>query len=91
MTFLSRIMLLKSQAHFSTDVQRGGTSINGAAFKGTGKRKTELARKRVGLMIAGFTVAYAVIGGRLVLRELFSRIARLEMPEVFTATALMVV
>ncbi|MFN7011647.1 MAG: peptidoglycan D,D-transpeptidase FtsI family protein [Allorhizobium sp.] len=66
MTFLSRIMLLKSQAHFSTDVQRGGTSINGAAFKGTGKRKTELARKRVGLMIAGFTVAYAVIGGRLV-------------------------
>ena len=66
MTFLSRIMLLKSQAHFSTDVQRGGTSINGAAFKGSGKRKTELARKRVGLMIAGFTVAYAVIGGRLV-------------------------
>ncbi|MBW8321222.1 MAG: penicillin-binding protein 2 [Arenimonas sp.] len=66
MTFLSRIMLLKSQAHFSTDVQRGATTMNGAAFKGTGKRKTELARKRVGLMIAGFVVAYGVIGGRLV-------------------------
>lgn len=67
MTFLSRIMLLKSQAHFSTDVQRGGgPTMNGAAFKGTGKRKTELARKRVGLMIAGFVVAYGVIGGRLV-------------------------
>lgn len=66
MTFLSRIMLLKSQAHFSTDVQRGGTSMNGAAFKGTAKRKTQLARKRVGLMMAAFTVAYAVIGGRLV-------------------------
>ena len=66
MTFLSRIMLLKSQAHFSTDVQRGGTSVNGAAFKGTAKRKTQLARKRVGLMMAAFTVAYAVIGGRLV-------------------------
>jgi len=59
-------MLLKSQAHFSTDVQRGGTSMNGAAFKGTAKRKTQLARKRVGLMMAAFTVAYAVIGGRLV-------------------------
>ncbi|GEO83799.1 MULTISPECIES: peptidoglycan D,D-transpeptidase FtsI family protein [Alphaproteobacteria] len=66
MTFLSRIMVLKSRAHFSTDVQRGGATINGAAFTGTGKRKAELARKRVGMMIAGFVVAYAVIGGRLV-------------------------
>ncbi|NML73150.1 penicillin-binding protein 2 [Rhizobium sp. S-51] len=66
MTFLSRIMLLKSRAHFSTDVQRGGTTMNGVAFKGTGKRKTEMARRRVGLMIAGFTAVYAVIGGRLV-------------------------
>ncbi|MHA7968624.1 peptidoglycan D,D-transpeptidase FtsI family protein [Rhizobium sp. CAU 1783] len=66
MTFLSRIMLLKSRAHFSTDVQRGGTTMNGVAFKGTGKRKTEMARRRVGLMIAGFTAVYAIIGGRLV-------------------------
>ena len=65
MTFLSRIMLLKSQAHFSADVHRAGATMNGT-FKGTGKRKTEMARKRVGLMIAGFAVAYAIIGGRLV-------------------------
>ncbi|MCJ7993354.1 penicillin-binding protein 2 [Rhizobium cremeum] len=65
MTFLSRIMLLKSQAHFSADVHRAGASMNGT-FKGAGKRKTEMARKRVGLMIAGFAVAYAIIGGRLV-------------------------
>ncbi len=66
MTFLSRIMLLKSQAHFSTDVQRGGPVVNSATFKGTGKRKTEMAKTRVGLMFAGFCVAYAIIGGRLV-------------------------
>nr|WP_299496410.1 penicillin-binding protein 2 [uncultured Rhizobium sp.] len=66
MTFLSRIMLLKSRAHFSTDVQRSGTVINGATFKGAGKRKTEMARTRVGIMIAGFCFAYAIIGGRLV-------------------------
>ncbi|EHS49684.1 penicillin-binding protein transpeptidase [Rhizobium sp. PDO1-076] len=66
MTFLSRIMLLKSRAHFSTDVQRSGTVINGTTFKGAGKRKTEMARTRVGIMIAGFCFAYAIIGGRLV-------------------------
>jgi cell division protein FtsI (penicillin-binding protein 3) len=66
MTFLSRIMLLKSRAHFSTDVQRGGAVVNGATFKGAGKRKSEMAKNRVGLMIATFCVAYAVIGGRLV-------------------------
>jgi cell division protein FtsI (penicillin-binding protein 3) len=66
MTFLSRIMLLKSQAHFSTDVQRGGAVVNSATFKGTGKRKTEMAKTRVGLMFASFCIAYAVIGGRLV-------------------------
>ncbi|MDI6838112.1 MAG: penicillin-binding protein 2, partial [Rhizobiaceae bacterium] len=65
MSFLSRIMLLKSQAHFATGGERAvvGTTV---AIKGTGKRKSELARKRVGLMIAGFVVAYGVIGGRLV-------------------------
>jgi Cell division protein FtsI/penicillin-binding protein 2 len=66
MSFLSRLMLLKSQAHFSAHSQRGGVSISAGTFKGSGKRKAELARKRVGLMIAGFFVAYAVIGGRLV-------------------------
>ncbi|MCC8934711.1 peptidoglycan D,D-transpeptidase FtsI family protein [Rhizobium sp. 'Codium 1'] len=66
MTFLSRIMLLKSQAHFSTDVQRGGAVVNSASFKGAGKRKSEMAKTRVGLMFATFCVAYAVIGGRLI-------------------------
>ncbi|MBO3760860.1 penicillin-binding protein 2 [Ciceribacter sp. L1K23] len=66
MSFLSRIMLLKSQAHFSANSQRVGVSLNTGTFKGTGKRKAELARKRVGLMMAGFVAFYAVIGGRLV-------------------------
>ncbi len=65
MSFLSRIMLLKSQAHFATGSDRA-VSGKTVAIKGTGKRKSELARKRVGLMIAGFVVAYGVIGGRLV-------------------------
>jgi cell division protein FtsI (penicillin-binding protein 3) len=66
MSFLSRIMLLKSQAHFSTDVQRGGAVVSGPRIKGTAKRKSEMAKTRVGLMIAGFCVVYAIIGGRLV-------------------------
>lgn len=67
MSFLSRIMLLKSQAHFSSDGKGGAShSVKKPAFEGSGKRKAELARKRVGLMIAGFAVAYGVIGGRLV-------------------------
>ena len=66
MSFLSRIMFLKSQAHFATGGQRGGGEVNSVTFKGTGKRKAELARKRVGLMIVGFVAAYGVIGGRLV-------------------------
>ncbi|SMC59340.1 penicillin-binding protein 2 [Rhizobium sp. RU36D] len=65
MSFLSRLMLLKSQAHFSANGNRGGFA-SGTTFEGTGKRKAGLARKRVGLMIAGFAVAYSVIGGRLV-------------------------
>ncbi|QLF70851.1 penicillin-binding protein 2 [Peteryoungia desertarenae] len=66
MSFLSRIMLLKSQAHFSADVGRASVTTEGPTFKGTAKRKTEMARNRVGLIIFSFVVAYAVIGGRLV-------------------------
>lgn len=65
MSFLSRLMLLKSQAHFSANSNRGGFA-SGTTFEGAGKRKAGLARKRVGLMIAGFAIAYSVIGGRLV-------------------------
>ncbi len=66
MTFLSRIMILKSQAHFSSSGQRGGGFPENASFEGSAKRKSALARKRVGLMIAGFVICYGVIGGRLV-------------------------
>lgn len=66
MTFLSRIMLLKSRAHFSTDGQRGGVTSNNLTIKGEGKRKAQMARNRVGLVIAGFCLVYTVIGGRLV-------------------------
>ncbi|MGF0538587.1 peptidoglycan D,D-transpeptidase FtsI family protein [Agrobacterium sp. ES01] len=64
MSFLSRLMLLKSKAHFSTDSPRGGVPADGI-FIGAGKRKSGLARKRVGLMIAAFAVAYGVVGVRL--------------------------
>ncbi|KAA3512639.1 penicillin-binding protein 2 [Agrobacterium vitis] len=66
MTFLSRMMLLKSRAHFSTDVRRGGVRGKGRAFEGAGKRKADMAKRRVGLLILGFTLVYGVIGGRLV-------------------------
>ncbi|BCH59058.1 cell division protein [Agrobacterium vitis] len=66
MTFLSRMMLLKSRAHFSTDVRRGAVRGKGRAFEGAGKRKADMAKRRVGLLILGFTLVYGVIGGRLV-------------------------
>lgn len=66
MTFLSRMMLLKSRAHFSTDVRRGAARGKGRAFEGAGKRKADMAKRRVGLLILGFTLVYGVIGGRLV-------------------------
>ncbi|MCC2610422.1 penicillin-binding protein 2 [Neorhizobium sp. Rsf11] len=65
MSFLSRIMVLKSRAHFSAG-SRGYSSSGGASFEGTRKRKANQAKNRVGLLIAGFTVFYCVIGGRLV-------------------------
>ena len=52
MSFLSRIMLLKSQAHFSTDVQRGGAVISGPRIKGTAKRKSEMAKTRPAVIVS---------------------------------------
>ncbi len=63
MSFLSRIMIVKSRAHFSSD-SRGRGSEKGS-FEGTRKRKSAQAKNRVGLLIAGFAVFYCVIGGRL--------------------------
>jgi cell division protein FtsI (penicillin-binding protein 3) len=65
MSFLSRIMVLKSRAHFSAG-GRGRPSMRGASFEGTRKRKSAQAKTRVGLLIAGFVAFYGVIGGRLV-------------------------
>lgn len=65
MSFLSRIMVLKSRAHVSAGT-RGSRSVRSNAFEGTGKRKAAQARNRVGLLILGFTAVYCVIGGRLV-------------------------
>ena len=63
MSFLSRIMVLKSRAHFSAG---GRSPTRGSSFEGSRKRKSAQAKNRVGLLIAGFTVFYCVIGGRLV-------------------------
>ncbi|CAK08800.1 peptidoglycan D,D-transpeptidase FtsI family protein [Rhizobium johnstonii] len=68
MSFLSRIMVLKSQAHFSAGVYNrfGGPSPAGLAIEGSRKKKSGQAKSRVGLLILGFMGVYAVIGGRLV-------------------------
>jgi len=63
MSFLSRIMVLKSRAHFSAG--RRGRSSETASFEGTRKRKSTQAKNRVGLLIVGFAAFYCVIGGRL--------------------------
>ncbi|MDB5526408.1 MAG: penicillin binding transpeptidase domain protein [Rhizobium sp.] len=66
MSFLSRIMILKSKAHFNT----GGRGLPAPApdmnFQGTRKTTGSQARNRIAIMIGCFTLAYAVIGGRLV-------------------------
>lgn len=64
MSFLSRVMVLKSKAHFSAG-GRGGPADQAARFEGSRKRKAAQAKNRVGLLIAGFAVFYCVIGGRL--------------------------
>jgi cell division protein FtsI (penicillin-binding protein 3) len=66
MSFLSRIMVLKSQAHFSAGVYNRFGAPSGMAIEGSRKRKSGQAKSRVGLLIVGFTALYAVIGGRLV-------------------------
>ncbi len=66
MSFLSRIMVSKSQAHFSA----GGYSRSGGpqqvSIQGSRKKRSGQAKSRVGLLIIGFLGVYAVIGGRLV-------------------------
>lgn len=61
MSFLSRIMVVKSKAHFSAGGPRAPET-----FEGNRKRKTQQAKSRLALLMGTFIVAYAVVGGRLV-------------------------
>lgn len=65
MSFLSRIMVVKSRAHFSA----GGNNRSGAlagSFEGTRKKNNNQARSRVAILIGTFGLVYCIIGGRLV-------------------------
>jgi len=67
MSFLSRIMVLKSKAHFSAGVNlRPGDGLGRSKFEGARKRKTVQAKSRVVLLILSFSAVYCVIGARLV-------------------------
>ncbi len=67
MSFLSRIMVLKSRAHFSAGgSNRPSASYGSHNFQGAMKQRGKQARNRVALVITGFAVVYAIIGGRLV-------------------------
>ena len=61
MSFLSRVMMVKSKAHFAA-----GGAKKGALFEGVAKRKRQQAKTRVGLLIVTFVGVYALVGGRLV-------------------------
>lgn len=63
MSFLSRVMVLKSKAHFSASTTGGADH---AAFEGARKKRASQAKSRVGLLIFGFVCFYGVVGGRLV-------------------------
>jgi len=67
MSFLSRIMVLKSKAHFNAGAGgRDPRSAQTLTFEGTRKSSGGQTRNRVAIMIGAFTIVYAVIGGRLV-------------------------
>ncbi|MBZ5758523.1 MULTISPECIES: peptidoglycan D,D-transpeptidase FtsI family protein [Rhizobium] len=67
MSFLSRIMLLKSKAHFSAGTNgKPVDALASAVVEGSRKRKTGQARSRVLLLSVSFGVVYCIIGARLV-------------------------
>lgn len=66
MSFLSRIMVLKSKAHFSTDGNnRPSDGFSAATFEGNRKRKSNQAKSRVVLLVVSFAAVYGIIGARL--------------------------
>ncbi|NVP56465.1 peptidoglycan D,D-transpeptidase FtsI family protein [Mycoplana rhizolycopersici] len=67
MSFLSRIMDVKSKAHFSHGGNgRPAGATASTAFQGHRKRSASQARSRVAVIMAVFGIAYCVVGGRLV-------------------------
>ena len=66
MSFLSRIMVVKSKAHFSAGGNNHPGDIGPMPFEGTRKKSSSQARSRVAIVIVSFTAVYCVIGGRLV-------------------------
>jgi cell division protein FtsI (penicillin-binding protein 3) len=67
MSFLSRIMVLKSKAHFNTGGGgRDAGSPSQLTFEGTRKAAGGQTRNRIMIMIGALSVVYAVIGGRLI-------------------------
>lgn len=65
MSFLSRIMVVKSKAHFSAGGNNHPGDL-GMPFEGTRKRSSNQAKSRVAIVIAGFAVVYCIVGGRLI-------------------------
>ena len=66
MSFLSRIMVLKSKAHFNTDARSLPAFAKTANFQGTRKTSGAQAKNRISILIGCFVLVYAIIGGRLV-------------------------
>jgi cell division protein FtsI (penicillin-binding protein 3) len=65
MSFLSRIMVLKSRAHFSTDGNNRPSGFGKVTFEGARKRKSNQAKSRVVFLLGSFVVVYCVVGVRL--------------------------
>ncbi len=61
MSFLSRVIILRTNGHYSLVASRKSGS-----FVGVGKQKGIEAKKRILVVIGGFCAAYAVIGVRLI-------------------------
>ncbi len=62
MTIISRILKIKSRSHIRVERQRIGIHDK---IPGTRKKRSGQARRRLGILIAGFVFGFLLIGGRL--------------------------